>query len=696
MKKILSIGLLGVLVILTQSCEDFLAAEIKSEIELDGFGSTPEEVDFILTQAYAELRNDNITGNIYWRRFSTDYAVPPAGTSLAQSNIARMSYDATDGEVFDIWEAHYKAVSRPNLIIEKAVEGLKDPNLTAGDEGQWKRLEGEARFLRAFLYFNLVRFYRNAPLIENFIKTFDDIDAVTNLPAAQMKDQENLLYEFIINDLNLAIAQLAANVDQGRASKGAAQTLLGHVYLTRATINRHRDKSGDGNADYQSAISQFEAVINSGTYSMKTYYPDNFIRDKQNSGAKEAIFTLEFNEADNSPMRVGDANGFTNNSGSNVELGTSNGANGGKLANDFGFSVFDMNSPGDLVRRFWTFEEAAFVSLDANGNGRLENSAAHCPDGSSCEIFLRTLEPFPWARPYWFEIIDSDDAFRYDASTADVVTNEDGQTEFSIIWSNNNPNNLPAVRLAKYRRQPITQSGFTTSTYDADLAIYRYSAVLLMYAEAANELVGPDALPGGGSLTAVEAVNQVRDRARNFVYYPDLTIDSRIMEESAYEATYGDIFSREAQVGTEAPSTADATAILSKYYFEISTFRGLHEVPAAPEIRNYREFTASQDFVPDFPAGLTQEAFRAELLDERWRELAGEFNMRWFDLTRYGILTDRIQEYQTLINPMTGRDLNATAFGQQVLQQPDDKFEYLPIPKSEIDRNPKLNQNPGF
>ncbi|MEZ5038745.1 MAG: RagB/SusD family nutrient uptake outer membrane protein [Saprospiraceae bacterium] len=696
MKKILAFTYLAVILLSTQACKDFLVPEIVSEIELDGFGSTPSEVNFILTQAYSELRNDDITGNIYWRRFSTDYAVPPAGTSLAQSNIARMSYDANDGEVFDLWEAHYKAISRPNLVIEKAVSALADAGTSPSEAPEWKRMEGEARFIRAFLYFNLVRLYRNAPRIEKFIKTFDDIAAVANLPGDQMKVQEANLYEFIINDLTIAIENLAAAVDRGRASKGAAQTLLGHVYLTRATIDKYRDKSGNGSADYQQAVDMFSAVINSNNYALKTYFPDNFIRDKQNTGANEAIFTLEFNEADNVGMRVGDANGFLNNAASSVELGTSNGANGGKLANDFGFSVFDLNSPGDIVRRFWTFEEGQFLPIDASGNGKYENGTGDCPDGAGCEIFLRTNEPYPWTRPYWFETINDVNAFRNNPSAADITTDANGNPAFSIIWADNAPNSLPGVRLVKYRRNPITQSNFTTSTYDADLAIYRYAAVLLMYAEAANELSGPSTKPSGGPLSPLEAVNQVRDRARNFVYYPDLSVDRRILDDGPYEATYGDVFSRLPQLGTNPPKTVDAAAILTEYYEEISAFRGLREVPAAPEIRNFKEFPGSADFVPDFPATLSQDEFRKELLDERWRELAGEFNMRWFDLTRYGMLTDRIREYQNLVNPLTGRSLLTTAFGEQVLQIFDKKFEYLPIPKSEIDRNSKLNQNPGF
>ena len=698
MRKIIASLIFILTTLFFQGCEDFLVPDVRTDIVLTNYGNTPTEASLLLTQAYNELRDDNITGSVFWRRFTTDYEVPPAGTSLAQSNIARMSYDANDGEVFSIWQAHYRAVSRPNLIIEKAVENLAVAGLSPADEAGWKKIEGEARFLRAFLYFNLARLYRNTPIIDQFFETLEAIDQVANLPGDQMKAQEMKVYEFIINDLNIAINQLADASDRGRATKPAAKTLLAHVYLTLGTIEKHRDGSSDGAAHYQNSLQLTSDIINSNRFALKRYFPDNFIRDKQHTGNNEFIWTLEYNELDNAGSRVGNNSGYLDNSSkpSNVELGTLAGANGGKLANDFGFSTFDLDSPGDLVRRFWTFEEGEFRRYDTNGDKAFNTSAADCPNGENCEIFLRTLEPYPWTRPYWFEVVDDANSTRSNPGTADVGTNPDGSTYFTTIWGGGNANSQPGVRLVKFRRNPVTQPNYSVNTYDADLPVYRYAEVLLMYAEAANELSGPTAVPNGGKYSAVAAVNLLRDRARNFVYYPNLTEDSRIIENSIFTTTYKDVFSRVAKVGKNPATTDNAADTLAKYYFQISAFRGLREVPAAPNIRNFREFEATKDYVPDFSETLSMDAFREALLDERYRELAGENNQRWYDLVRYGRLVDRIQEFQNKINPLTGRALQSSPFGQQVLQNPSEKFEYLPIPKSEIDRNTKLNQNPGF
>ncbi|HOY16226.1 MAG TPA: RagB/SusD family nutrient uptake outer membrane protein [Haliscomenobacter sp.] len=679
------------------ACQDFLTPEIKTDIALDTYGSTPVEANLLLNQAYVELRNDNITGSVFWQYFTTDYSVPPAGTSLARSLIAKLSYDAAEGDILNIWSAHYTAISRPNLLIEKADAALSNPDLSAADKTAWSKISGEARFIRAFLYFNLVRLYRNVPIVDQFFRTFDEINSVSNAPGSQMKEQENKVYAFITNDLTTAIAQLTESGDRGRANKLAAQALLGKVFLTQASIEKYRDKSGDGKAFYENALSNLNAVILSKKYALKTYFPDNFIRDKQNTGNQEALFFLEFNELDNSGVRAGLNTGFLNNSGSNVEYGTLAGSNGGQQATDFGWSVFDLNSPGDIVRRFWTFEEGEFRSFDANGNKTLQNTAADCPNGENCEIFLRTTEPYPWNRPYWFEIINDANAFRNNPIAPDVITNG-SNTTFSIIWGAGNLNAQPGVRLVKYRRNPLTQPNYTASTWDGDLPVLRYAEVLLMYAEVANELLGPNSTPTGGSLTALQAVNQIRARARNFVYYPNLTVNSRIINVGAYKATYGDVFSRKAQVGnkTAPPKTDNAADTLAKYYYQISAFRGIREVPPVADIRNFKDFPATANWVPDFSASMTKEEFTEELLDERWRELAGEQNLRWFDLTRYGRLVNRVNEYKTKLNPLTNRAMTTTPFGTQVLTAPGSRFEYLPIPKSELDRNPKLNQNEGF
>jgi hypothetical protein len=708
MKDILKIAIAAFILFQISACKKFTTAEIKTEINLNNFAKNPIEANLLLGQAYNELRNNNITGSRFYVSFTTDYNVPATGTTFANSAIARLNYDAGDGESFGIWTDHYRAISRPNLIIERAEVFGKAAGLSAADSASWSRINGEARFLRAFLYFNLVRLYRNVPIIDRFFTELSQIENVTNLPAAQMKEQEGKVYEFIINDLTLASQMLPSNPERGRAGKFAALAYLGKVYLNRATIAKHRDATGDGATDYQNAINALQQVIVSGQFALKTYYPDNFIRDKQYAGNNEFVFTAEFEALDGGLGRFGENSGFINNAGAVGDLiGSLAGANGASLANDFGWSAFDFSSPGDLVRRFWTFEDGDFRSFETNGLSGLQNTAATCPNGVNCEIYIRTREPYQFTRPYWFEAINNANSFRFRPSAADVVIGPGVNNRwFSTIWGDGNANNTPTMQFVKYRRNPLTQPNSTGAIYDADIPLMRFAEVLLMYAEAGNELGGPALVPSGGTLTPVAAVNLVRDRARNFVFYPNLTVNSRIIDNNAYTRTYADIFrrvptsnvvySQTAAANNPVLTLAQATDTMTKYFNQISAFRGIREVPPAPVIRNFKEFPATAGFVPDFSTGLSQAQFREDLLDERWRELAGEQNCRWYDLTRYGTLISRITAIKSRVNPLTNRTLATTQFGSSVLISPNPKFEYLPIPQQEIDRNRSLNQNTGF
>ena len=701
MKKTLKNILFGAILFLTISCEDFLSPEIDSSLPLQSFGSTPVELDFLLAEAYVKMRDNSYLGMLLHSIFTTDFTLPTSPV-LGRSPLARMEQDATDGESYEIWSANYNVIAIANLVIEKADQNLSKADSLNTSKAAFSNLAGQARFIRALSYFNLVRIYHNVPIIEKYFTTFAEIENVSNAPADKMKEQERKVYDFIVNDLVKASALLNPAPVRGRSNKYAAQGLLAKVYLNMATIAKYRDKTAGGLEFYNKSLVELNSVINSGIYGLKRYFPDNFIRANQYSGPNEFLFSLEWHELDKSGSNwLGNQSGFLNNTGAGTQVNfgvVGNNASSAALPNDFGFSTFDGKSPGDIVRRFWTFEDGDFVTLDANGNKIRQNTPSDCINGQGpgCEIFLVSKEPFEFTRPYWFEVVDEATSFRSNPTAADVVTFPDKSTAWKKIWSNGSATASGTMRLVKFRRTPVTQPLYSDVTYDADYAVMRYAEVLLMYAEVANELVDPNSVPVGGKLTATDAVNLIRDRARNFVFYNDLSVTKRIIDNSPYTTTYGDVFSRVPKIGKNPAKTANAADTLAKYYNMVSAFRGLREVPSTPVIRNFKEFPLTRNFVPDFPMTLSKDAFRESLLDERWRELAGESGSRWFDLTRYGTLISRIQTNQRTLNTYTGRDLSGTQYFTAILRQPSEKYNYLPIPLIEINLNPKLNQNLGY
>ena len=128
------------------------------------------------------------------------------------------------------------------------------------------------------LYFSLVSTWENIPLILEESKSED----IGNFEVSQSSAKE--VYSQIIEDLLFAESVLDEVQGQGRATKGAAQALLGKVYLqmTGSPLNE-TDK-------YTLAANKLESVINSGVYDLVSYYPDIFTVDYEQS--EEIVFSI--------------------------------------------------------------------------------------------------------------------------------------------------------------------------------------------------------------------------------------------------------------------------------------------------------------------------------------------------------------------------------------------------------------------
>lgn len=122
----------------------------------------------------------------------------------------------------ELWKKGYAGIFRANTLLTKLPDVPMDENLK-------KRFVAECKFLRAFFYFDLVRLFRNVPLLTTAVSTSDMYNVVQAAPAD--------VYNQIIQDIQDAIAepnfpdQVPAGSDGGRATKGAAHALLGKVYL---------------------------------------------------------------------------------------------------------------------------------------------------------------------------------------------------------------------------------------------------------------------------------------------------------------------------------------------------------------------------------------------------------------------------------------------------------------------------------
>jgi hypothetical protein len=171
---------------------------------------------------------------------------------------------ATDNTlVKDVWNGLYTIIHRSNTVIDNG------PNITDNTELR-DRCVGEAKFFRAWAYFELVTNWGAVPIYTTQVTAPDQF---------QPRKSEEEVYTQIITDLTEAIAALPATTDdQGRATKGAAQTLLGRVHMQKG--------------DYAAAKTALQAVMGAGIYSLVSNYSYNF--DEEHEFNSESIFEAVF------------------------------------------------------------------------------------------------------------------------------------------------------------------------------------------------------------------------------------------------------------------------------------------------------------------------------------------------------------------------------------------------------------------
>jgi hypothetical protein len=157
------------------------------------------------------------------------------------------------------WQGGYQLIARADVVLDNGPNTPIGGVLTQAIRDS--RL-GEAHFLRAWAYFQLVKQY--GPLTVNLHTGAPSTEAV--------RQSEDSVYKVIISDLEEAITLLPVTQSEfGRATRGAAQHALSLVYLTRA----YRDwNAANRQADFQRALDLANTVINSGTYSLLPIYAD--------------------------------------------------------------------------------------------------------------------------------------------------------------------------------------------------------------------------------------------------------------------------------------------------------------------------------------------------------------------------------------------------------------------------------------
>ena len=267
------------------SCSDFLKEEVFTSVNPEDFYKNETQVIAAINGAYATFQVPNYYDDQIFQ--IADLSSDMLDTRWTNNPFAFYKSDKGRREFRNFWEAAWVANNAINAVVEFA------PKATMDEEVK-KRVIAEAKFLRALNYFNMIRFYGRVPLVLNFVK---DIINDGLYPSSNTLEE---VYAQIIQDLIDAEQDLPWQYDAsniGRATKGAAMSLLGKVYLTHAGWRMNADGSALVKGDpiyFQKAADKLKEVIEEGSYDLFPDYADNFSNASENG--IEHIFSIQFKQ----------------------------------------------------------------------------------------------------------------------------------------------------------------------------------------------------------------------------------------------------------------------------------------------------------------------------------------------------------------------------------------------------------------
>jgi hypothetical protein len=183
--------------------------------------------------------------------------------------------------VADAWASDYSTIFRANTMLDQlAANGAVTGSLRT-------RYEGEAKFIRAMMYFDLVRKFGKVPVIDHALIPQE----VSQVPRSEV----SAVYTLILSDLQTAVANLpttytSANI--GRPTQYAAKGLLALVYLTRSGPTYGINGPGLDSKEYDKALALLNDVINSGKFSVLPSYPNVFSYTNENNA--EVVFDIQY------------------------------------------------------------------------------------------------------------------------------------------------------------------------------------------------------------------------------------------------------------------------------------------------------------------------------------------------------------------------------------------------------------------
>lgn len=519
------------------SCSSFLDEKNWSSQTPTDLFPTKDGFETLMNGAYSRLRsvyNSKDYLNLTW--LGTDIITQSRYDQVTALNQYTKQLDNSNGSVYTYWKTLYEGVKGANAVIDRAANA-------AVDEKTRSQRVAEAKFLRALFYFEIVRNWGDAPLMEK--EVLEPIYEAERTPASK-------IYEFILGDLEEAIKILPVSQtgsSYGRASASAAKHLRSLVYLTRGY--QTYAQAADFQNAYKDAVGLIEgdSDIKSPFHKLVTDF--GAVHRQTNEKNEEVVFAIQWGKDETSgrgnglnvyfifPYREGYPGGSKDNYYGNDD--------GSFVPTKFAYMLFDWNKDSRAKVTFmsdYNGDPKTSTNGLENGKNWMQATAAVTNMYEKGDATILFPTPANSATPPADKLKSSTVSLNYPTGNpCDFSFNGEGNDYWKMGTANTSPTTRTFLPVWKFKDSEtfFSESGSKTGTRDTYL--FRLAETYLIAAEAA--------LKSNDNANALKYLNKIRERAEvmpNALQYPggttvtiDLILDERVLELFGESSRWNDL-----------------------------------------------------------------------------------------------------------------------------------------------------------